>query len=160
MNKPSLNVDYINPFIEATTNTFQTMCSLTPTRDRVFLKGDGEETYGVSGIIGLGGEATGAVVLNLPEKVAMGVVSKFVGEDFSAITSGVVDGVGELTNIIAGDAKNRLIQKGYKFEIGLPRIVTGRNYITAQNKNVPCLVVSFTSELGNFCLEVSLKKSM
>jgi len=160
MNKPSLNVDYINPFIEATTNTFQTMCSLTPTRERVFLKGDGEETYGVSGIIGLGGEATGAVVLNLPEKVAMGVVSKFVGEDFSAITSGVVDGVGELTNIIAGDAKNRLIQKGYKFEIGLPRIVTGRNYITAQNKNVPCLVVSFTSELGNFCLEVSLKKSM
>jgi chemotaxis protein CheX len=71
----------------------------------------------------------------------------------------VVDGVGELTNIIAGDAKNRLIQKGYKFEIGLPKIVTGRNYITAQNKSVPCIVISFTCELGRFCIEVSLKKS-
>ncbi len=153
-----INVDYINPFIEAVTHTFTTMAAMTPTRDRVFLKGDGEETYGVSGIIGLGGEATGAVVLNFPEAVAIRVVSKFVGEDFTSITAGVVDGVGELTNIIAGDAKNRLVQKGYKFEIGLPKIVTGRSYITAQNKSVPCLVVSFASEIGKFCLEVSLKK--
>jgi chemotaxis protein CheX len=153
-----INVDYINPFIEATIHTFQTMCAVTPVRDRVFLKGEGEEVYGVSGIIGLGGEATGAVVLNFPEQVAVRTVSKFVGEEIASITSGVVDGVGELTNIIAGDAKNRLIQKGYKFEIGLPKIVTGRSYITAQNKSVPCLVVSFASDFGKFCLEVSLKK--
>ena len=157
--RSSLNVDYINPFIEATVNTFQTMANIVPTREKIFLKGEGEEVYGVSGIIGLGGEATGAVVLNFPEQVAIAAVGKFVGEDFSSITSGVVDGVGELTNIIAGDAKNRLIQKGYKFEIGLPKIVTGRNYITAQNKSVPCIVVSFASPIGKFCLEVSLRKS-
>ncbi len=160
MNAPrTINVDYINPFIEAVINTFQTMASVTPARDKVFLKGEGEEGYGVSGIIGLGGEATGAVVLNFPEAVAIAVVGKFVGEDFSSITSSVVDGVGELTNIIAGDAKNRLTQKGYKFDIGLPKIVTGRNYITAQSKSVPCIVISFTSELGKFCVEVSLKKN-
>jgi chemotaxis protein CheX len=161
MNQPNraLNVDYINPFIEATINTFATMANITPVRERVFLKGDGEEVYGVSGIIGLGGEATGAVVLNFPEQVAISAVGRFVGEEFTGITAGVVDGVGELTNIIAGDAKNRLIQKGYKFEIGLPKIVTGRNYITAQNKSVPCIVISFTCELGKFCIEVSLKKS-
>jgi chemotaxis protein CheX len=153
-----LNVDYINPFIEATVNTFTTMCNMTPVRDKVFLKGEGEEVYGVSGIIGLGGEALGAVVLNFPENVAISVVSKFVGEEYSTITSSVVDGVGELTNIIAGDAKNRLIQKGYKFEIGLPKMVTGRNYITAQNRSVPCIVVSFSSPIGKFCLEVSLRK--
>jgi chemotaxis protein CheX len=161
MNAPrSINVDYINPFIEATINTFQTMVNVVPTRDKVFLKGEGEEVYGVSGIIGLGGEATGAVVLNFPEQVAIAAVSKFVGEEATTITSNVVDGVGELTNIIAGDAKNRLMQKGYKFEIGLPKIVTGRSYITAQNKAIPCIVISFTSDLGKFCIEVSLKKSM
>jgi chemotaxis protein CheX len=161
MNAPrSINVDYINPFIEATINTFQTMVNVVPTRDKVFLKGEGEEVYGVSGIIGLGGEATGAVVLNFPEAVAIAAVSRFVGEEASTITSNVVDGVGELTNIIAGDAKNRLLQKGYKFEIGLPKMVTGRNYITAQNKSVPCIVISFTSDLGKFCIEVSLKKAL
>ncbi|MCS6970325.1 MAG: chemotaxis protein CheX [Planctomycetota bacterium] len=154
-----LNVDYINPFIEATVNTFTTMCNVTPSREKVFLKGEGEEVYGVSGIIGLGGEAVGAVVLNFPEQVAIAAVSKFVGEEYTSLNSAVVDGVGELTNIIAGDAKNRLIQKGYKFEIGLPKMVTGRNYITAQNKSVPCIVISFTSQIGKFCLEVSLRKA-
>ena len=153
-----INVDYINPFIEATINTFTTMCNVTPSREKIFLKGEGEEVYGVSGIIGLGGEALGAVVLNFPESVAITTVSKFVGEEYSSITASVVDGVGELTNIIAGDAKNRLIQKGYKFEIGLPKMVTGRNYITAQNKSVPCIVVMFNSSIGKFCLEVSLRK--
>jgi chemotaxis protein CheX len=160
MNAPrSINVDYINPFIESTINTFSTMIGITPAREKVFLKGEGEEVYGVSGIIGLGGEATGAVVLNFPEQVAISAVGKFVGEDITSITSSVVDGVGELTNIIAGDAKNRLMQKGYKFEIGLPKIVTGRSYITAQNKAIPCIVISFTSDIGKFCIEVSLKKS-
>ena len=66
-----INVDYINPFIEAVTHTFTTMAAMTPTRDRVFLKGDGEETYGVSGIIGLGGEATGLNIANAPPTVIM-----------------------------------------------------------------------------------------
>ena len=161
MNAPrTINVDYINPFIEAAINTFQTMVGVTPTREKVFLKGEGEEAnYGVSGIIGLGGEALGSVVLNFPEQVAIASVAKFVGEEITTINSSVVDGVGELTNIIAGDAKNRLMQKGYKFEIGLPKIVTGRNYITAQKTSVPCIVISFTSELGRFSIEVSLRKS-
>ncbi len=153
-----INVDYINPFIEATVHTFQTMCAVTPVRDRVFLTGEGEAVYGASGIIGLGGEATGAVVLHFPEQVTVRTVGTFIGEEITSITARVVDGLGELTTIIAGDAKNRLMQKGYTFEIGLPKIVTGRSYITAQNKSVPCLVVSIASAFGKFCLEVSLKK--
>ena len=153
-----LNIDYINPFIEATVNTFRTMCSLEVARDRILLKGDGAEIYGVTGIIGLAGEATGSVVLNFPAEVAMAAVGSFVGEVYSDISSDVVDGVGELTNIVAGDSKNRLSQKGYSFDIGLPKIVVGRNYVTAQSKAVPCIVILFKSSIGQFSIEVSLKK--
>jgi chemotaxis protein CheX len=153
-----INVDYINPFIEATIHTFQTMCSSTPTREPAFLKGDGEQAYGISGVIALGGEAVGTVVLAFPEAVAISVVGKFVGEPFAAITARVVDGVGELANLIAGDAKNRLVQKGFKFEVGAPKIITGRSYVSAQNKSSPCVVVPFSCEFGKFRLEASLKK--
>lgn len=156
----SINVDYINPFIEATISTFQTMIGVVPTREAVVLKGAGGEAYGISGIIGLSGEATGAVVLTFPEAMAIAVVGRLAGEDFPAITSQVVNGVGELAGIIAGDAKNRLVQKGYKFELGQPKIVTGRSHISAQSSAIPCIVVSFTCELGRFCLEISLKKPL
>ena len=154
-----MNVDYINPFIEATVSTFQSMCSLAVAREKVFLKGNDQVNYGVSGIIGLAGEAQGAVVLSFPEDTARKVISKLVGEDFDSINAAVVDGVGELTNIVAGDAKNRLVQKGYKFDLGLPRIVSGRSHIAAQSRGVQCLVITFKSECGPFSLEVSLKKN-
>ncbi len=155
-----IKVDYINPFIEATIHTFQTMCQIVPTREKIYIKkGDSEEVYGISGIIGLKGEMSGTVVLNFPEQIAIRVVSKIAGEEQKNITSSVVDGVGEILNIIAGDAKNRLVQKGYKFEIGLPKIVTGRSYVNAQKKSDHCIVITFNSPFGKFSLEVSLKKA-
>ncbi len=156
---PGLHVDYINPFIEATVNTFATMCSTEVTRDRISLKGEGSEMYGITGIIGLSGEASGSVVLNLPAQAAINVVSSFVGEAYDDINADVVDGVGELINIIAGDSKNRLSEKGYTFNLSLPKIVVGRNYVTSQSRSTPCIVLSFLSELGKFTIEVSLTKS-
>ncbi len=155
-----INVDYINPFIEATVHTFQTMCQIVPTREKLFIKKrDSEEIYGISGIIGLKGEMYGTVILNFPEQIAIRMVSKIAGEEQKNITATVVDGVGEILNIIAGDAKNRLVQKGYKFDIGLPKIVTGRNYVNAQKKSDHCIVITFISPFGKFSLEVSLKKA-
>ena len=156
--KTSLNVDYINPFIEALINTFVTMIGEKPIREKIMIKGEGDDIFGVSAIIGLAGEASGSVVLTLNEDTAKSVVGKFTGATFDSLTSDVIDGVGELTNIIAGDAKNRLSTKGYKFQIGLPKVVAGRNYIIMNTKNVPCIVVKFGSPLGNLSLEVCLKK--
>ena len=34
--KSGLNVDYINPFIEAVVNTFKTMCSVDAQREKIF----------------------------------------------------------------------------------------------------------------------------
>ncbi len=156
--KANLQVDYINPFIESVTNTLEMMCSLPVKREGISLKGEEKETYGVTGIIGLGGEVTGAVVLNLPEQVAISLVSSFTDETYDSITSDVLDGVGELTNIIAGDAKERLQQKGYSFDIGLPKIIVGRSYVTTQSKAITCIVITFAAKIGTFTLEVSLKK--
>ena len=156
--KAALNVDYINFFIEAVVSTFSTMVGESPVREKVMLKTEGDENFGVSGIIGLAGEASGSVVLNLNEDTARNVVGKFTGTAYQTLTSDVIDGVGELTNIIAGDAKNRLRTKGYSFDIGLPRVVAGRNYITMPTRGVPCVVVRFGSALGGLSLEVCLRK--
>ena len=48
--KSGLNVDYINPFIEAVVNTLQTMCAASSAREKVYLKG--------LGVIGATGQPT------------------------------------------------------------------------------------------------------
>jgi chemotaxis protein CheX len=151
-------VNYINPFIEAAQNAFKSMVNEVAVRKSLSLKGDENKSSGVSGIIGLAGETMGSVVLSLNEETAMKVISKIMGTVYTDITADVIDGVGELTNIIAGDAKNRLIQKGYKFDISIPRVVSGRQFLTTQTKNIPCIVIEFTIPSGGFKLEVCLTK--
>ena len=151
-------VNYINPFIEAAQNAFQTMANEVAVRKSLSLKGEDNQSSGVSGIIGLAGETMGSVVLSLNEETAIKVISKIMGTTYAGVTADVIDGIGELTNIIAGDAKNRLIQKGYKFDISIPRVVSGRQYFTTQTRNGPCIVIEFTIPSGSFKLEVSLTK--
>ena len=156
-----MDVAYINPFIEGLIEIFETMIGFTPKRVGLDLKEEGKKgyTHGVSGVIGLAGEAIGCVLLRMDEEVAMRVVSKFIGEEVNDLDPLVTDGVGELANMISGNAKATLHDRGYKFNISLPTIVCGKNYITRQPKDAPCLVVKFESECGPFELEVSLNKN-
>jgi chemotaxis protein CheX len=69
----------------------------------------------------------------------------------------LADGVGELANMIAGAAKSVLAEKGIKTYISIPRVILGSNHYIHRPKEVPCVKIDFTSELGDIVLEVALK---
>ena len=151
-----MKADFINPLIQATADTFTMMLGVEPRRTNVIIRRGTIETYGLSGIIKIEGKVDGAIVLNMPEDVALSVASGFTGEELKRVTSDVVDAIGELTNIVAGDAKTRLFQEGYEFDISLPRVVLGRNLLTIGSDRAPWVVISFQSNVGSFDLEASM----
>ncbi len=67
----------------------------------------------------------------------------------------LTDGIGELANIVAGNAKQYL--EGFELSISLPDVVIGKNSAPAPGIGAPTLVVPFSSDLGDFSLEVTLK---
>lgn len=150
--------DYIKPFIDATTATLLKLAQVEIAPSSVFLKDETSQLYGVSGVIELGGQVDGVVVLSFTEEMAIRVINRILGEDNADINANVVDGVNELTNIITGNAKGALVQKGYQFEIGLPHIVIGRIHLTVQAHLPACTVIAFTSDLGKLFLEVGMRK--
>ena len=151
-----MRADFINPLIQATVDTFTMMLGVEPRRTNVLVKRGTVETYGLSGIIKVEGRVDGAIVLNMPEEVALSVASGFTGEELNLVTADVVDAIGELTNIVAGDAKTRLFDQGYDFDISLPRVVLGRNLVTIGSARAPWVVISFQSNVGSFDLEASM----
>lgn len=118
------------------------------------LKKNEEPTYDVSGIIGLSGEAQGAIVLSFPKLVALKAVSKLIGMEIKVVGAEITDGIGELANIIAGYAKQGLVT--YNLTISLPNVVIGRNHEVSAPSGVQTIVVPFSCELGEFAMEVSL----
>lgn len=150
-----MNVSYINPFITASMITFRTMMSIDITPGKATARGDSIPSYDVSGVIGISGSAIGSVVLSFPRLPALRIVSQMLGTQVKVVGAELTDGVGELANIVAGNAKQYL--EGLQLSISLPEVVIGRNLAPANGLGAPTLVVPFDCKLGSFSLEVTLK---
>jgi chemotaxis protein CheX len=150
-----MDVSYINPFITATITTFKTMINLDVSPGKPSIKQEPFPAYDISGIIGLSGGAQGSIAISFPKPLALKIVSAMLGMDIRYIGAEVTDGIGEIANIIAGNAKQHL--RGFSLSISLPNVVVGKDHILTGKKGVPVLVVPFQSEKGEFCMEVSLR---
>ncbi len=101
----------------------------------------------VTGMIGVHGNVSGYITVNLAEKVATALVSGLLQEQFQTITHDVIDGVGEITNIIAGGIKKRLARSPWAFShVTVPSVIVGRNYQIAYMRGLEYLAVTFEHE--------------
>ncbi len=150
-----MNVAFVNPFITSTINTFKTMMRVEVKPGKPILKHEGEPVYDISGIIGLSGIAQGAIALSFPKTVALKAISTMLGSELKIVGPELTDGIGELVNIIAGNAKQYLTQ--YKLTISLPNVIVGKDHTVIPPSHSPSIVVPFDGVLGVFAMEVSLK---
>ena len=147
---------YIEPFVQATQETFQTMLSVDVEPGKAYIKKKLLLNYDVSGAIGISGGAQGLIALCFTEPVALKIVSSLIGMDFDVPQTEVMDAVGELANIIAGYAKKNL--KDFTYTISLPNVVVGKNHvITVGRIGVPTSIVPLKCRFGEFALEVTIR---
>jgi chemotaxis protein CheX len=149
-----MNVEHINPFVRAILSVFSTMLNWELTRGQPFVKDSFQPMYEVSGIIGLSGKAKGTVVLSLGRDAALLATEALLGERPTSINAEVTDAVGELTNMIAGNAKAQLEQ--YSLNVSLPTVITGKGHCIDFPKNAPAICIPFDCEYGTITVEVGL----
>ncbi len=152
-----MKVEYINPFIKATVNTFKGFlgAELKAGKPYLFDKGNNDIRYDISGIIGLAGDVRGSVVISFPKLVALKVVSDFLSQEIKIFGDDVIDTIGELINIITGNAKKDL--ENYRIMISLPSIIKGPNHQINWMQGVPVITIPFESKYGPVYLFLSMK---
>jgi chemotaxis protein CheX len=150
-----MNVAYVNPFVSATMNMFKTMLNTDLKPGTPMIKKEPLPSYDISGVIGLSGEAQGSISLSFPKNVALKIVSSLLGAEIKIVGPELTDGIGELANIIAGNAKQFLVE--YNLSISLPNVIIGKNHIIATPSGAPTIIVPFSCSFGDFAMEVSLK---
>lgn len=83
-------------------------------------------SHEISAFIGMVGKRNGTVALNLSQRAALFVAKRFAGVDYAELHEEVLDAVGEITNIIAGQMKAEL---DYGFvHISCPSMIIGGDY--------------------------------
>jgi chemotaxis protein CheX len=151
-----MKVEYINPFLTSTVTTFSTMLGWDLTRETPYVKNSSQPEHEVSGLIGLSGKAQGTVVLGLDRETALKVAEVMLQERPPEINGDVVDAVGELANIIAGQAKAQLEE--LELSVSLPSVITGKCHSIKFPSKVTPICIPFGSEWGLVTVEVGLSE--
>jgi len=148
---------YLDPFIEATCNVFEDFFGLTPELKTPYLL-DKKEAYrwDLSAVIGIGGDSKGVVVISFSETIAMELTSLLSDLKAPPTTEDMIDTLGEVVNIIAGNAKKGLEE--YRLVISLPSIIRGTDHaISWPGKHTAIVGIPFKLPIGDFLLAVGLE---
>ncbi len=152
-----MDVKLVNPFLEATVNVLKTMAFTEVIAGKPFLK-EGKEARGdITGIISFSGDATGSLSITFTEECIVKIVSSMFGEEVGGINEEVRDAVGELTNMISGDARRKLQQHGYAIRAAIPTVVSGKNHVIKHIHTGPCIALPFKTASGDFTVEINVK---
>ena len=145
-------VEFINPFIIAVSKTLETMAGCKVVREPPQLKKEKSALFPVSGIIGLSGIVVGTVVLTMSEVLALKCASAMLLEDYTELNHDVFDAVGELTNVIAGNAKAQL--EDYKLSLSLPNVIYGKDAELRFPERCQPISIPFRTDHGPMAIEI------
>jgi len=98
----------------------------------------------ITGMIGVHGNSSGFVTVNLSDQVAMRSVGGLLEDTFESVNHQVIDGVGEITNIIAGGIKSNLSGTPWAFNhVTVPSVIIGQNYKIAYSSGLAYVAATF-----------------
>lgn len=152
-----MDVKLINPFLNATLNVLETMAFVKAEAGKPYLKKDNVAQGDVSGVVGLTGGAKGTVSITFDEACILSIVSGMFGEEMKEINSEIADAVGEITNMISGQARQQIEKIGKTIQGAIPTVVTGKNHKLISMTNGPKIAIPFKTDAGSFTVEVCLE---
>jgi chemotaxis protein CheX len=152
-----MDVKIINPFINATLNVLETMAFVKSEAGKPYLKKDNVARGDVSGVIGITGETNGTIYVTFDEPSILKIVSNMFGEEMAEINNEITDAVGELTNMISGQARRELEEIGKVFHGAIPSVISGKNHKLMPMTKGPKIAIPFKTDSGNFTVEVALE---
>ncbi|MGE4298377.1 MAG: chemotaxis protein CheX [Desulfovibrionaceae bacterium] len=149
----STGVEIAKPFIKATVNVLSTMAMIQPSPGKPFIKKDSSASGDVSAVIGFTGDKNGSISVSFTKKCAIALVKAMLGDDIEDIVKDTKDAVGEITNMISGQARAGLSEIGMNFNGSTPSVIMGDNHTITHVTKSPVISIPFTTPHGEFFVE-------
>jgi chemotaxis protein CheX len=112
-------------------------------------------TDDITAIIGVSGKLEGNVLYGFSDEVSSEVVRRMIGEDMDARDPMALSALGEIANVITGNAATELAANGFTCDISPPVIIEPRG--STLTSIVPKqILVTFKSELGMLTARIGL----
>lgn len=155
-----LDVAYVNPFISATLSTLKQMAGMECHRTNLELRQDARSRGDISGVMVLSGGVEGFVAFTCPDSLARKVVCRMLQvEPGEETEEDIMDGIGEVMNMIAGAAKAELVGTKKVFQLNIPNVIVGGPHNLGQPRmGAPVVVIEFETEGDKLEVLVCMKE--
>lgn len=150
-------LEFLNTTLEAVSYTLKITTSTEVTAGKPYPRGQGPSVKSeIAAVIGIvSGPFNGSLILGFGKKTYLSLMSRMLGGEYSEITPDIRDGVAELLNIILGQAKTSLNDKGFAIKQAIPTVVHGSDVQILPSSSRPSIIVPYTSEVGDFYVELT-----
>ncbi len=152
-----MNVEYINPFIEASQTVLKQSAGFDAKLGNVYLKTAPYKSDTIVIIIGLTGKIRGQVVFSMSKLVAMKIASCMMfGMPVTELDDIAKSAISELTNMILGNTATILYNKGIGIEITPPSLLMGDNMVITPNKMKTVCIPLHLTDTDTLDIDVSV----
>jgi chemotaxis protein CheX len=120
-----MRVEYINPFVEASFYVLKEVLGTELRRGKLCMRNAAKPRLGVTSRVGLSGDVSGWVLIDMSRETALAVASAMNEEqlpDFDELAKATI---GELANMITANAVTRLHDAGFDFDLTPPFLFYG-----------------------------------
>lgn len=153
-----MNIEYINPFIEASQTVLKQIASIEAKLGKVYVKNSPYKSDNVIIIVGLTGKIRGQAIFAMSSDVALGIASKMMfGAPLAELDEMAKSAISELTNMILGNTATILYNKGINIEITPPSLLMGENMHISPNKMKTISIPLMLNEGGTIEIDISVE---
>jgi len=143
--------------IESTIEIFTGMVMMDISVAGASIQKLGPLKHSITGMVGLAGTHKGVLAVHFPNQIALDVTSSFLGMDVDEINDDVQDAIGEIANMLGGNLKTILSDKGKDIQLSLPSTISGDTYNFSSQADTEQLIIPFQAPSGIFYVEVELE---
>ncbi len=121
---------HVNAVVSAVKYVFKAMLNVDIEDGTPFIKEIRKATGDITGVMALAGaegEQRGMLAFSTSTEGALAIYKKLMDQGFQKITAEIIDGMGELTNIISGRARYELEKEDIHLYAHVPIVFSGKN---------------------------------
>lgn len=153
-----MNVEFLNPFVEAARDVFLAETKLEVTRGAIRLEASAFTADEVTVLISLVGEVRGVVLFGLSEATCLALVGRMMSQAFETLDPLAQSGIAELGNVITGRASVKLSEAGFASNISPPTLIRGSG-VTLSTLEFKRISVPLINEIGEINVHLALEQS-
>lgn len=153
-----MKAEYVNAFYKATVDVFRMMIDIEVKQGQISVTEGLISSRDANVILGVTGDLRGSILFSFPRDMTLEMVYIMSSMRMEEIDNFVSSALGEVANIIGGNALSNLAAANYTCDIVPPQILIG-NYKSVSMANEKALRIPLSTAIGEFDITIYLKEA-